>query len=524
MLQELREEPVLSENYEEMSGGSGSALQELEEDPGFSGNHEEMTEFPRIPVRLLETGGLIVRRIETSPIDEPVRYDRCGYQDVLDHLKLSKSNDLFSMSRPVKNHTSTTEVFLAMAISAILDVRERDQTFVSYIWIHMSWNNEHIRWNPAEFCQIKHMLVPTDVLWKPDIIIEEMIEKDKAPPSDLIKIRSNGDVEYRNDQVVISSCKMRVYKFPFDVQSCNLSIKSLMHSDDELYFSFISNTTALTELSRMVMQTQYEWLFINMTATSKTDNVSIDMNQTSVIHTIYMRRRSLLYIANFLMPVLFFLCLDLSSFLISESGGEKLGFKVTVLLAVTVMQLILNEILPCSSERVPLIAVYCIGIFTFMMLSLLETILVMHLMEKDACSTSRQNVQKLYRFPKKPSTDSLKDYRPIALIAIMTKCFEKLLAEHIKTKLPPTLNPHQFAYRANRSTEDANAIALHKALSHLKHQGNYVRMLFIDISSSFNTTISDILDSTSQLTEVSLALGKVSDELEQIEKTMMATE
>lgn len=68
-----------------------------------------------------------------------------------------------------------------------------------------------------------------------------------------------------------------------------------------------------------------------------------------------MKRRPLLYIVNFLVPVLFFLCLDMASFLISEREGEKLGFKVTVLLAVTVMQLILNEILPSSSERIPLI-------------------------------------------------------------------------------------------------------------------------------------------------------------------------
>ncbi|TDG97855.1 hypothetical protein EPR50_G00212000 [Perca flavescens] len=99
-----------------------------------------------------------------------------------------------------------------------------------------------------------------------------------------------------------------------------------------------------------------------------------------------MRRRSVLYIANFLVPIMFLFCLDLASFLISDSGGEKLGFKVTVLLAVTVMQLLLNEILPSSSDKVPLIAVFCIGMFGLMMLSLLETILVMHLMEKDSAS------------------------------------------------------------------------------------------------------------------------------------------
>lgn len=75
----------------------------------------------------------------------------------------------------------------------------------------------------------------------------------------------------------------------------------------------------------------------------------------NLLAQITMKRRSLLYIVNFLLPVLFFLCLDLASFMISDNGGEKLSFKVTVLLAITVLQLILNEILPSSSNRVPLI-------------------------------------------------------------------------------------------------------------------------------------------------------------------------
>ena len=71
--------------------------------------------------------------------------------------------------------------------------------------------------------------------------------------------------------------------------------------------------------------------------------------------------------------------------------------------------------------------------------------------------------------PKKATTDSLNDYRPIALTLVIMKCFERLVLHHIKACLPPTFDPHQFAYRANRSTEDA--IALHSALSHLEHRG-----------------------------------------------------
>ncbi len=52
--------------------------------------------------------------------------------------------------------------------------------------------------------------------------------------------------------------------------------------------------------------------------------------------------------------------------------------------------------------------------------------------------------------------------------------------------LPASLDPLQFAYRSNRSTDDAIAFTLHTALSHLENMNTYVRMLFVDYSSAFN--------------------------------------
>jgi hypothetical protein len=47
------------------------------------------------------------------------------------------------------------------------------------------------------------------------------------------------------------------------------------------------------------------------------------------------------------------------------------------------------------------------------------------------------------------------------------KGFERLVITHINTIIPETLDPLQFAYRPNSSTDDAISIALNTALSHL---------------------------------------------------------
>lgn len=49
------------------------------------------------------------------------------------------------------------------------------------------------------------------------------------------------------------------------------------------------------------------------------------------------------------------------------------------------------------------------------------------------------------------------------------KCLERLVMICIKTIIPPTLDPLQFAYWHNRSTADAISYVIHLALSHLEH-------------------------------------------------------
>ena len=58
---------------------------------------------------------------------------------------------------------------------------------------------------------------------------------------------------------------------------------------------------------------------------------------------------------------------------------------------------------------------------------------------------------------------------------------------YINTIILDTLDLLQFAYRPNRSTDDA--IAIHTALSHLDKRNTYMRMLLIDHSSAFNTIV-----------------------------------
>ncbi len=95
--------------------------------------------------------------------------------------------------------------------------------------------------------------------------------------------------------------------------------------------------------------------------------------------------------------------------------------------------------------------------------------------------------------PKKLKITGLNDYRPVALMAVDMKLFERMVLAYLKASTGPLLDPLQFAYRTNRSVDDAVNMGLHFILQHLERPGTRVRILFVDFSYAFNTIIPDTL-------------------------------
>ena len=78
-----------------------------------------------------------------------------------------------------------------------------------------------------------------------------------------------------------------------------------------------------------------------------------------------------------------------------------------------------------------------------------------------------------------------KGYRPISLLPILGKVLEKLIATRLNKILENScpLSPHQFGFRAKRSTEDA-VLAVIGAAS--RRENGYALVTFLDISGAFD--------------------------------------
>jgi hypothetical protein len=73
------------------------------------------------------------------------------------------------------------------------------------------------------------------------------------------------------------------------------------------------------------------------------------------------------------------------------------------------------------------------------------------------------------------------------------KAMERIVLGHLTKMTNTQMDPMQFAYRKARGTDDACAQLMHILLQHLDIRGNYVRLLFVDFSSAFNTMLPSVL-------------------------------
>ena len=58
------------------------------------------------------------------------------------------------------------------------------------------------------------------------------IQKDDSNQNPYLYVDHKGMVTYEEDVNVVSTCRMDVHKFPFDTQSCNISIGSAINCSE----------------------------------------------------------------------------------------------------------------------------------------------------------------------------------------------------------------------------------------------------------------------------------------------------
>ncbi|XP_015250246.1 PREDICTED: 5-hydroxytryptamine receptor 3A-like [Cyprinodon variegatus] len=275
---------------------------------------------------------------------------------------------------PKQNFSEVLRINVSITVVGILGVDEKSQTVSTFLWEVLEWNIAGLSWD-EETCGAEKVSVPREKLWIPDVHIAEFMNEDKSPTTPYVYLYNTGDVYDDRPIRVVSSCKLEIYTFPFDVQKCSLTFGSYLHFDTDIQLFPSTTAEKILKESRNVLKTNGEWELSKITMTQH--NLTLDsISYSEVIFNLFLRRRPTLYVVNLLVPSCFLVAVDLFSFMLPPESVDRSSFKMTLILGYTVFLLIMNDLLPVPGQRTPLINVFFSITLALMVASLLETVFI----------------------------------------------------------------------------------------------------------------------------------------------------
>ncbi|XP_010766197.1 cholinergic receptor, nicotinic, alpha 11 [Notothenia coriiceps] len=280
--------------------------------------------------------------------------------------------DYNRMERPVGNDSHPLTVIFSLSMIQIMDVDEKNQVLTSNMWLRMSWFDHYLQWNQSEHPGVKNLRFTTDQVWTPDILLYNSADDDfDSTFKTNVLVNSSGYAEYLPPGIFMSTCNVDVRWFPFDIQKCELKFGSWTY--DGWLMDLQMNDADISGY-----MPNGEWDLIGVPGTrSEAFYDCCKEPYPDVTFVVTIRRRTLYYALNLLIPCVLLSSMTLLIFVLPADSGEKISLGITVLLSLTVFMLLVAEIMPATSDSVPLIGQYFASIMIIVGMSVMATVVVL---------------------------------------------------------------------------------------------------------------------------------------------------
>ncbi|KAL3970551.1 kinesin light chain [Sarotherodon galilaeus] len=274
--------------------------------------------------------------------------------------------------RPVEDTDYIINVTLQVTLSQIIDMDERNQILTTYLWVRQVWMDAFLTWKKEDYDGLDTIRIPSSYVWRPDIVLYNSADDEFSSSMETnVVLRNDGQVMWDQPAITKSSCSVDVAFFPFDVQQCDLTFGSWTHNGNQMDFTSLMNVlTKPNNFSNQVLGMPAKKNVILYGCCSEP--------YPDITFSLHLKRRASFYIFNLLIPCMMISFLAPLGFYLPADSGEKVSLGVTVLLALTVFQLLVAESMP-PSESVPLIGKYYIATMTMVTASTALTIFIMNI-------------------------------------------------------------------------------------------------------------------------------------------------
>eukprot|EP00795_Rhopilema_esculentum_P005971 gene5971-11332_t len=302
--------------------------------------------------------------------------------ELLEHLFNGYNSD----ARPVLKDSDAVNVTLGITISQIVDVDEKNQIFTVSVWMRQKWKNPLLAWDPSRFNNISSINVRPKKLWLPDIVLYNNADSDITFGGNFDRLNTrvilshNGNSVWLAPVIIKSKCQIDVKYFPFDEQSCSLKFGSWTYDGFRLN---LAKEAEKADLSKFLKNA--EWHLVDVPAVrNEVKYFCCPEHYPDVTYTFIMKRRSLFYLTNLIFPMVLMCALTILSFLLPAESGERISLAITLLLAMTVFMLVVAEMIPPTSEVIPLVGIFFNAAMVEMVLMIVSLCVVIRFYHKQS--------------------------------------------------------------------------------------------------------------------------------------------
>lgn len=278
--------------------------------------------------------------------------------------------------RPVKNSSEPVIIRLGITLTQIFDLDEKNQVLTTIVWLDQEWFDEYLVWDPLEFGNFSNLRLPCHKIWLPDIVLYNNADDyTRGYFQTRAMIDPQGRVFWPPPTKFRSTCPVDVTYFPFDDQVCTMKFGSWIY--DGLQVD-IQNRTSEVDLVNYMPNGEWELLEARMVRNVVYYPCCPDQPFPDITVVLVIRRKTLYYMYNVVMPCIMMSVLTLLVFCLPPDSGEKIALGVTVLLAFSVFMLAIAEKMPETSESIPLLGIYLTAVMAITSISVVMTVIVLN--------------------------------------------------------------------------------------------------------------------------------------------------
>ncbi|XP_060074445.1 acetylcholine receptor subunit beta-like [Ylistrum balloti] len=244
--------------------------------------------------------------------------------------------------RPILDIGQPTQVNASFLLLSIKEYEEKASKLSIVGIFTLTWKDAKMAWNPYVHEGIHSLLIPQNQVWIPEIINGKPYDKIEPLGFERLNVRVifDGTIEWMPGDVYQTTCSADVTYYPFDVHRCEFIFSPWMYSADELFLQAVCDEMDLDAFTPSGL-----WEL-------KSTQVYVDhvLEAQLFVLKLEFKRRPMFHIVNILVPITVLGILNVLVFLLPADSGERVGFSITVLLAMSVFLTIIADSLPSTSQ------------------------------------------------------------------------------------------------------------------------------------------------------------------------------